>query len=105
MVSWHHVAAGVLAVITRAAFSEVGHMRHAGWNLVVISAHDHTEAVHQAVASLDIPGLLILDTNKLRQPDFVTQLLLSAASAAIFLLLFLFFLWLLRRIWPERPQT
>ena len=105
MVLWHYVVAGVLAVITRAAFSEVGHMRRAGWNVVVISAHDHTDAVHHAVASLNIPGLTIVDTNKLPQPDFITQLLLSAVSAAIFLLLFLFFLWLLRRIWPERPQN
>ena len=34
------VVAGVLAVISRAAFSEIGHMRGVGWNLVVISAHD-----------------------------------------------------------------
>ena len=34
------VVAGVLAVISRAAFSEIGHMRRVGWNLVVISAHD-----------------------------------------------------------------
>ena len=32
--------AGVLAVISRAAFSEIGHMRRVGWNLVVISSHD-----------------------------------------------------------------
>jgi hypothetical protein len=32
------VVAGVLAVISRAAFSEIGHMRRVGWNLVVISA-------------------------------------------------------------------
>jgi hypothetical protein len=101
MISWHYFAAGALAVLARAGFSQIGHMRHANIDAVVINAHEHTDAVHRAVAALDIPGLLILDANKSPAPTFVMQLFSSAASAAIFLVLFLLFLWLLRRIWPR----
>jgi hypothetical protein len=35
----------------------------------MISAHEYTEAAHQAIASLHIPGLAIVDMAKLPKPD------------------------------------
>jgi hypothetical protein len=101
MISWHYFAAGLLAVLTRAEFSQIGHARYAGTNAVVINAHEHTAAVHQAVAALGIPDLMIVDTKERLAPTFASQVLMSFYSAAIFLVLFLLFLWLLRRIWPK----
>jgi len=101
MVTWHYFAAGGLAVLARAGFSQIGHMRRAGMNAVVINAHDHTSAVHQAVAALGLLDLMIIDTKEHLAPTFAAQVLMSFYSAAIFLVLFLFFLWLLRRIWPR----
>jgi hypothetical protein len=105
MVSWHYFGAGTLAVLARAGFSEVGHVRRAGIDAVVINAHAHTDAVHRAVAALGIPGLMIVDADKSPPPGFIIQVLFSLLTAVIYLVLFLFFLWILRRIWPERPKT
>ena len=73
--------------------------------MVVISAHEHTQAAHDAVAALHIPNLIIMDTEKLPKPDLIMHILVSFFSIGLTLAIFFIFVWFLRRIWPDKPQT
>jgi hypothetical protein len=103
-ISWHHVVAYALTVFARAGFSQIRLTRATNTNMVVISAHEHTQAAHDAIAALHIPNLIIMDTEKLPKPDLIMHILVSFFSIGVTLAVFFFFVWLLRRIWPDRPN-
>ena len=103
--SWHHVVAYALTVFTRAAFSQIRLGRATNTNMVMISAHEYTEAAHQAIASLHIPGVMIVDMEKVPKPDLIMHILISFFTVGATLAVFFLFVWLLRRIWPDRPET
>jgi hypothetical protein len=101
-ISWHHIVAYALTVFARAGFSHFQLSR--ATNMVMISAHEHTQAAHDAVAALHIPNLIIVDTEKFPKPDLIMHILVSFFSIGATLAVFFFFVWLLRRIWPDRPN-
>jgi hypothetical protein len=72
-VSWHHFVAYAPTVFTRSGFPQIRLGRATSTNFVMISAHEYTEAAHQAIASLHIPGLAIVDMEKLPKPDRQTR--------------------------------
>jgi|SRR5207302_11032159 len=104
-ISWHHIVAYALTVFARAGFSQIRVGRATSANIIMISAHEHTQVSHDAVAALHIPNLIIMDTEKLPKPDLIMHILVSFFTIGITLAVFFIFVWLLRRIWPDRPQT
>ncbi|MGH8092324.1 MAG: hypothetical protein ACREIF_02460 [Chthoniobacterales bacterium] len=99
--SWHHVVAYALTIFAVAGFSQIRLERATNTNTVVISAHEYTEAAHEAIAALHIPGVTIIDMEKVPKPDFIMHILLSFFTVGVTLAVFLFFVWLLRRISPD----
>ena len=95
---WHYFLAALVTIIVQASYSEFKVASRAAPNFVMISAREHTQAAHDAVAALHIPNLMIMDSEKLPKPGFGTFLFVRTISVTITVAIFLIALWLIGSI-------
>jgi len=94
---WHYFVAAAITLLVKAAISPVWLAFRAAPNFVIISAHEYTQAARDAVASLQIPNLRIMET-KLPYPEIGTYWFVQTVSVGITLAIFLIILCIIGRV-------